>query len=149
MAGAQSNATTRPLSCQQCRQRKVACNKVLPCQSCQFSGLTCVFPSGMKRTTRTGNSELLRRIARLEQLIPRSESEGQETTILQSPTLQDRSSSAGDPSQQPQGSIRQDVVEDNSHIEKANASERFVGHSFIKSLATEASFLGDYHVDTH
>ncbi len=142
MTGEGSTATNRPLSCHHCRKRKVACDKVLPCQPCQYSGLTCVFPSGRKQTPQTGNSELLRRIARLEQLIHRSGIDTQESAVPQSRALQDLSSSNSDQSPQSGERIRQGYLSNDSHDEKADASEHFVGHSFIKSLAHEASSLG-------
>lgn len=74
-AGQQATATgPKPLSCVSCRQRKVKCNKVRPCTPCQKSGLSCVFPSRVrvprnKQGSQTRDTELLRRISRLESLV--------------------------------------------------------------------------------
>lgn len=140
MTGERVNATNRPLSCHHCRKRKVACDKLLPCQPCRHSGLTCVFPSGRKQTSRTDNSELLRRISRLEQLIIRSGADAPESPAPPSPTSQDLSSSTSDPSRHWSDSGKQDVGSNDKISGEKDASDRFVGHSFLKSLATEASF---------
>ena len=141
--------TNRPLSCHQCRQRKVACDKIFPCKPCQYSGLTCSFPSGRKESTKTANSELLRRIARLEQLILRSGDGGQGPTTLDLPASQSPSVSINDPSQQSEETTKQDVTSNDSPNKKSETPERFVGHSFLRSLATEASPFTDQHVEIH
>ncbi|KAL9131066.1 MAG: hypothetical protein Q9217_000889 [Psora testacea] len=71
-----------PLSCTNCRQRKVKCNKIHPCSPCQRSGLDCVFPERVrhpkkkKTGLKTTNEELLARVNRMERLIGRMEGEG-------------------------------------------------------------------------
>jgi Fungal Zn(2)-Cys(6) binuclear cluster domain len=64
------------LSCTSCRQRKIKCNKMHPCEPCQRSSLECVFPSRRVRAPRskprgldTRDAELLRRIKRLERFM--------------------------------------------------------------------------------
>ena len=145
----QRRAARRPLSCQRCRQRKVACDKVLPCQPCQYSGLTCAFPTGRKQTSKTGNGELLRRIARLEQFILHNGIDGKESTALQSPALQDSESLTSNPSQQSRSATRRNMISSDSQNEISQTSERFIGHSFLKGLATEASIRTDWNIGVH
>ncbi|KAI9742983.1 MAG: hypothetical protein M1818_003278 [Claussenomyces sp. TS43310] len=73
--GTSSRVTVKPLSCVSCRQRKIKCNKVHPCAPCLKSGMQCVFPNrvrvprGRQGATKARDSELLKRIARLESLV--------------------------------------------------------------------------------
>lgn len=67
----------KPLSCTNCRQRKIRCDKSNPCSACKRSGIGCVFPKRIRvRRVKQGNKssksrdeELLRRIAKLEALV--------------------------------------------------------------------------------
>ncbi|KAB8215591.1 fungal-specific transcription factor domain-containing protein [Aspergillus novoparasiticus] len=56
-------------SCNNCRQRKVRCDRKHPCEACSRSGKECVFP-GPKRASRKMNrppvSELMARLRQLE-----------------------------------------------------------------------------------
>lgn len=56
-------------SCNNCRQRKVRCDRRYPCEACSRSGKECVFP-GPKRASRKLNrppvSELMARLKQLE-----------------------------------------------------------------------------------
>ena len=149
MTGERSNATSRPLSCHHCRKRKVACDKVLPCQPCQYSGLTCVFPSGRKQTSKSGNGELLRRIARLEQLIVRNGIDEEQPSHPQITTPHDKSSSANSPLQHPGEPVAQDAANHNGPDSKVDTADEFVGHSFLKSLANEVSLFVGQHIKTH
>lgn len=137
MTGERSNTTSRPLSCHHCRKRKVACDKVLPCQPCQYSGLTCVFPSGRKQTSKSGNGELLRRIARLEQLIVRSGIDEEKPSHPHASTRQDQSES--------EELVGQNAANNGARNSKADTADEFVGHSFLKSLANEVSPFSFQH----
>lgn len=59
------------LSCSNCRQRKVKCSKIYPCNHCVRGGLECIFPTRKKdRRPRTNrNHELLNRLAKLEAIV--------------------------------------------------------------------------------
>lgn len=78
---AASTSNAKPLSCVSCRQRKVKCDRVYPCATCQKAGLECVFPSrvrvprGRKTGLKARDSELLTRIARLESLVSKVDRE--------------------------------------------------------------------------
>jgi hypothetical protein len=74
-----SSAPRVRLTCEACRQRKVRCDKLSPCTSCQRLGLVCVpverarLPRGRTRkpAERVGGSdkELSERVAKLEALL--------------------------------------------------------------------------------
>ncbi|KAL4782621.1 hypothetical protein BJX76DRAFT_349254 [Aspergillus varians] len=83
------------ISCQRCREKRLKCDRVSPCQNCSKAGSLCVFQHGAKRprlesggpttvaTTDQGSSagigvieDLQRRLRRVEELLAvRSESE--------------------------------------------------------------------------
>lgn len=69
----QTNSTRKPLSCTSCRQRKIKCDRVDPCDPCKKYGIECVFPTRRARGRRDAvglrDSELLRRIKRLEGML--------------------------------------------------------------------------------
>ncbi|KAM9880996.1 C6 transcription factor [Verticillium dahliae] len=73
----QQDASNKPLSCANCRQRKIKCDKIEPrCTQCTRSALDCVFPA-RKRTRKprqARQSELLNRIHRLESIVGQVES---------------------------------------------------------------------------
>ncbi|KAI9789147.1 MAG: hypothetical protein M1833_002764 [Piccolia ochrophora] len=66
---------TNPPSCNLCRRRKVKCDRADPCSHCTRIGAVCVFsapsgaPRGRQGGRRKGDSELLDRIAKLENLV--------------------------------------------------------------------------------
>ncbi|QKX64187.1 uncharacterized protein TRUGW13939_11360 [Talaromyces rugulosus] len=89
----------KPLSCTNCRQRKVKCDKSSPCSPCKRSGIDCVFPkrTRIRKAPQGGSNyksrdhELLRRIGKLELLVEKmrgdipnpltsGESNGRQTT---------------------------------------------------------------------
>jgi len=80
-AQTRSSAPRVRLSCEACRQRKVKCDKLSPCTSCQRLGFKCVpverarLPRGRTRKApeRAGGSdkELADRVAKLEDLLRR------------------------------------------------------------------------------
>lgn len=67
----------KPLSCTNCRQRKIKCDKSNPCSACKRSGIDCVFPKRLRvpkrrqgvRSSKSRDDELLRRIGKLEALV--------------------------------------------------------------------------------
>lgn len=67
----------KPLSCTNCRQRKIKCDKSNPCTACRRSGIDCVFPKRTRvprerqgsRNYKSRDDELLRRIGKLEVLV--------------------------------------------------------------------------------
>ncbi|KAJ5727322.1 hypothetical protein N7493_005142 [Penicillium malachiteum] len=94
-AQARPSAPRVRLSCEACRQRKVKCDKLSPCTSCQRLGFVCVpverarLPRGRTRKApeRVGSSdkELADRVAKLEQLLRKVAAERDEP-IIQSRT---------------------------------------------------------------
>ncbi|KAI1383885.1 fungal-specific transcription factor domain-containing protein [Hypoxylon trugodes] len=62
---------SKPLSCTNCRARKLKCSREHPCTHCVRSGAECIFPA-RKRTRKprkNKNSELLQRLSRLETIV--------------------------------------------------------------------------------
>ncbi|KAJ5899478.1 hypothetical protein N7495_004222 [Penicillium taxi] len=86
-----SSAPRVRLSCEACRQRKVKCDKLSPCTSCQRLGFVCVpverarLPRGRTRRTteRATNTdkELADRVAKLENLLKRVAAERDESHL--------------------------------------------------------------------
>ena len=71
-----SASNPKLLSCTTCRQRKIKCNKLNPCNNCQRSGISCQFPTRRTQAPRVRqharearDTELLRRVQRLESLV--------------------------------------------------------------------------------
>ena len=68
-------------SCNLCRRRKVKCDRSNPCSNCVRSGAVCVsstlprVPRGRQGGRRKPDGELLKRIAKLENLVKNLESE--------------------------------------------------------------------------
>jgi len=68
----------KPISCTSCRQRKIRCDRVHPCDQCLKSGIDCVFPARRARASRAHrdtaharDAELLNRIKHLEEMLAR------------------------------------------------------------------------------
>ncbi|KAK7185955.1 hypothetical protein DPSP01_009894 [Paraphaeosphaeria sporulosa] len=63
------------LACQQCKQRKIRCDKGTPCSACSRSGLSCHviqrarLPRGRTAKTRSANTNIETRIVRIEHLL--------------------------------------------------------------------------------
>ncbi|KAI1338327.1 fungal-specific transcription factor domain-containing protein [Xylariaceae sp. FL0016] len=70
-SGNPTQTQTKPLSCTQCRARKLKCSRVHPCQNCTRSGADCVYPARkrIQRPRKTKNTELLQRLNRLESIV--------------------------------------------------------------------------------
>lgn len=61
----------KPLSCTNCRARKLKCSREHPCSHCVRSGAECVFPTRkrIRKPRKNKNSELLQRLSRLESIV--------------------------------------------------------------------------------
>ncbi|KAF3029125.1 hypothetical protein E8E15_011096 [Penicillium rubens] len=86
-----SSAPRVRLTCEACRQRKVKCDKLSPCTSCERLGLVCVpverarLPRGRTRKPERmvgSDKELSERVARLEKLLKRVANERDELQIV-------------------------------------------------------------------
>ncbi|KAH7408510.1 hypothetical protein DE146DRAFT_376540 [Phaeosphaeria sp. MPI-PUGE-AT-0046c] len=70
--------TAPRLACEQCRNRKVRCNKASPCSACRAAGLQCHtvqrarLPRGKSGKERAQNNKLEERVARIESLLARN-----------------------------------------------------------------------------
>ncbi|KAI5864931.1 fungal-specific transcription factor domain-containing protein [Durotheca rogersii] len=72
-AGARQQPAGKPLSCTNCRARKLKCSREHPCHHCVRSGGECIFPvrKRIRRPRRSKNAELLQRLSRLESIVGR------------------------------------------------------------------------------
>ena len=140
-----SRGTQHPLSCTNCRQRKVKCDKVYPCQHCQRSNLTCVFPERARhpRKKRDGpkasNDELLHRLRRMEELIVKIEG-GKDEAGLKPIASPSQDSASGGQLQSTQSSRSPSIANEGAdHPE--DSLNRYIGNSFLRSLTMEVSDL--------
>jgi hypothetical protein len=95
--GQGSSTQQKPLSCVNCRQHKIKCNRENPCNRCKRSGLECVFPIRVRKARHGGSkrdTELLQRIGRLEKLVERVGGEKAEVLLARD---QDPSGSVNSP----------------------------------------------------
>ncbi|OTB02994.1 hypothetical protein M426DRAFT_322224 [Hypoxylon sp. CI-4A] len=67
----QQQQQAKPLSCTNCRARKLKCSREYPCPHCVRSGAECIFPTRkrIRKPRRNKNSELLQRLSRLETIV--------------------------------------------------------------------------------
>jgi len=79
----------RPVSCRFCRSRKLRCSREAPCSNCVSRGIRCGLepPTETLQTTpNASESELLRRIRRLEKIVDNQNSQlSSKTSVTQSP----------------------------------------------------------------
>jgi hypothetical protein len=61
----------QPLSCSNCRKRKVKCPRLWPCEPCTRQGIVCEFPARRRprQQRQPRNNELIGRLARLEEIL--------------------------------------------------------------------------------
>lgn len=136
-----SRGTAHPLSCTNCRQRKVKCDKIHPCQHCQRSNLTCVFPERARhpKKKRDGpkatNDELLNRLRRMEELIGKIDA-GKDGTVLKSTPSPSRGSLSESQSQSPQLSRSSSLTYEGPG-QPEDGLNKYFGNTFLRSLTTE------------
>ena len=166
---ARSTAPRVRLSCEACRQRKVRCDKLSPCTSCQRLGFVCVpverarLPRGRTRKPpeKAGSSdkELADRVAKLEQLLRRVAAERDETA----PAQAEQHQSTGLGSEQPFDLNTRDAEawrdqnaepETQSAITPTNPQQRsrftasYMGSSFWEDIMQQVNILA-FHPDAH
>ena len=84
-------AKSAPLSCQQCRRRKIKCDRGNPCSFCVRIDVQCIphtpshAPRGRQGGRPKNNEELLQRIAKLENLVQEIESSNDGPTVKTEP----------------------------------------------------------------
>ena len=128
------------LSCTHCRQRKVKCDKVFPCQHCQRSNLACVFPERAKHPRRkrdghkASNDELLNRLRRMEELIVKIEGGKDEAASSPTTTRQDSLPRSQSHSSHPS---RSPSIPNEGADHPEDSLNRFIGNSFLRTLTTE------------
>ncbi|KAI2469808.1 fungal-specific transcription factor domain-containing protein [Annulohypoxylon bovei var. microspora] len=145
---AQHQHQPKPLSCTNCRARKLKCSREHPCSHCLRSGAECIFPT-RKRTRKprkNKNSELLQRLSRLESIVGNvglsALTENDLTALATGPStsqdtappvLEEASSQA-----QPTGGEKQD---DWRQAIQASKASRYLSGEFWSSLSLEVEGL--------
>lgn len=139
----QLRGASHALSCTNCRQRKVKCDKVYPCLHCQRSNITCVFPERARHPKKrrdgpkASNDELLSRLRRMEELIGKIEG-GKDTTAPIATPSPSRGSVSESRSQSPQPSRSSSIAYENLD-QPEDGLNKYIGNSFLRSLTTEVN----------
>ena len=145
----------KPLSCANCRQRKVKCDKSDPCAACKRAGVECVFPNrtriprGRRSVNQAKNAEISKRIRRLEGLIEKFGALAEEKGLVESPSEGSGSTPATSHSSpnQPQEPVKAPARKSSSKGGGASKRpsgenlDRYVSSSFWKDLSNEVSKL--------
>lgn len=165
-AGATHSRSFAPrvrLTCEACRQRKVKCDKLSPCTSCQRLGLVCVpverarLPRGRTRKPERNvgsDKELSERVARLEKLLKRVANErGDELNVASTvpapayPYTQRESaaevSKAGPETRQDQN----DYLPGTAQPHLPRPSTAYVGGPFWEDIMQQVSLLNPWFAD--
>ena len=143
-----SASTSKALaSCNLCRRRKVKCDRGNPCSHCLRSGVACVssnlsrVPRGRQGGRRKPDAELLKRIAKLENLVKNLENDNDGTIpAAAAPEAKDVQAAVGEIGV---GSARPGQVkssESTTSSPKDNL-DRYLGSSFWITLSDEVRLL--------
>lgn len=130
-------------SCDLCRRRKVKCDRGNPCSNCLRSGATCVsstpprVPRGRKGGRRKPDAELLKRIAKLENLVKHLESDNDGVTpAARAPKVKDVQPAYGE-SDTGIVTMRQVKSPESTHSSPKDNLDRYLGSSFWIALSDE------------
>lgn len=164
---ARSTAPRVRLSCEACRQRKVRCDKLSPCTSCQRLGFVCVpverarLPRGRTRKApeKAGSSdkELADRVAKLEQLLRRVAAERDETAPAPAQAEQQPATDLGpeqtfdlntrdaeawrDQNAEPEA---QSAITPTNPQQRSRFTASYMGSSFWEDIMQQVSILASY-----
>ncbi|KAI1101060.1 fungal-specific transcription factor domain-containing protein [Jackrogersella minutella] len=137
----------KPLSCTNCRARKLKCSREHPCSHCVRSGAECVFPTRkrIRKPRKSKNSDLLQRLSRLESIVGNVSLSGlagdDVATSALSPSTGPGTAcpvvERGSNQTQPAGSERQDWPE----ALQASKASRYLSGEFWSSLCGEVEGL--------
>ena len=133
--GAASASGSKLLSCTSCRQRKIKCNKVSPCNNCQKSGFSCLFPTRRTQAPRSRqharearDTELLRRVQRLESLVAKVNAVKAATDNREQPPT-------------PEDELRDSAVLNDNAPRDADVDEHYAW--FVKQQAGRVGYLSN------
>jgi hypothetical protein len=145
--------TLRKLAtCNLCRRRKVRCDKANPCSNCLRAGVACVsttlsrVPRGRQGSRRKPDGELLKRIAKLEDLVKNLEAENGGVLPAASPV------NIGDA--QPEFGVLDRGKTSESKLRSSESStgspkdhlDRYLGSSFWVTLSDEVRAYFLFHL---
>ncbi|KAL8795401.1 MAG: hypothetical protein Q9195_002142 [Heterodermia aff. obscurata] len=150
---ANTSTGRKPLSCTSCRQRKIKCNRLNPCDQCLDLGVSCVFPLRRVRASRARrdnlearDAELLRRISHLEALLANKEGERPLTPEIVASGRSRRSTLLTPlPANGALGGAHQKAVPVDDHyaafIKQQGNSSRYLGQEFWSNISDEFNSL--------
>ncbi|KAI0377669.1 fungal-specific transcription factor domain-containing protein [Hypomontagnella monticulosa] len=149
-ASSASKPQSKPLSCTNCRARKLKCSRENPCSHCVRSGAECVFPTRkrIRKPRTTKNSELLQRLSRLESIVGKvglANLEGGGSTAASTPAP---SAGLAGPSTAPatiEGAMKQTTIsgtqDDWTNTLQESKASRYLSGEFWSSLCLEVEGL--------
>ena len=136
-------ATRVVASCDLCRRRKIKCDRGHPCSNCLRSGATCVssttsrVPRGRKGGRRKPDAELLKRIAKLENLVKNLESDNDGVPpAVKVPKAKDVQPTYRE-SDIKNVTMRQAKSPESTHSSPKDNLDRYLGSSFWIALSDE------------
>ncbi|KAI0106706.1 fungal-specific transcription factor domain-containing protein [Daldinia grandis] len=136
---------SKPLSCTNCRARKLKCSREQPCNHCVRSGAECIFPTRkrMRKPRMNKNSDLLQRLSRLESIVGKVSISGLEGANVAELV----SGSAAGPSTAPlvlEAAAKPTASESQDNWKKAlqdSKASRYLSGEFWSSLCLEVEGL--------
>ncbi|KAI2630214.1 fungal-specific transcription factor domain-containing protein [Hypomontagnella submonticulosa] len=141
---------SKPLSCTNCRARKLKCSREHPCSHCVRSGAECVFPTRkrIRKPRTTKNSELLQRLSRLESIVGKvglANLEGGESTAASTPAPSAGSAGPSTTHATLEGAMNQATIsgtqDDWKKALQDSKASRYLSGEFWSSLCLEVEGL--------
>ncbi|KAI0882322.1 fungal-specific transcription factor domain-containing protein [Annulohypoxylon maeteangense] len=134
----------KPLSCTNCRARKLKCSREYPCSHCQRSGAECIFPTRkrIRKPRKNKNSELLQRLSRLESIVGNvglSALSGED--VAASAPSPSTSQTTAPPISEGPLITRDDKQDDWRHAPLTSKTSQYLSGEFWSSLSTEVEGL--------
>ena len=136
--------TSRKLaSCNLCRRRKVRCDKANPCSNCLRAGVVCVsttlsrVPRGRHGSRRKPDGELLKRIAKLENLVKNLEAESGGVPPVASPVSSGDTQPGFEVSDRAKSSESKPRISESSTSSPKDHLDRYLSSSFWVTLSDE------------
>ena len=154
ITGIDQSRQPKPLSCTNCRQRKVKCDKSDPCAACKRAGVECIFPNrtrvprGRRSVNQAKNAEITRRIRRLEGLIEKfgalAEEKGLDDSLTDgaAATPQSLGPSSHRSNEPNKAAGRKAAARDGGSSKRTSEEDldRYVSSDFWKNLSNEVSW---------
>ena len=160
MDDSQQARTSPKLSCTNCRQRKIKCNKREPCLHCHTSRRTCIYPHRVRnrlprQAVKHQEEELFARVKHLESLVgqiaasttPTNEHGNEHTTQeayhTSPPSPASVDAEPGSPSHN--GRLDEECL---AFVKRQESGSQYIGHTFWTMLSAEVGGLRKLLEDT-